>query len=263
MESLLDMDWTEKYRPKSLSQVLGNPQAVQTMRRWAKAWNEGVPEKRALILHGPPGIGKTSAALVLGEEMGWRVLELNASDTRNQENIKKVSGATLYESFSEEGKLSSVRAGQRTLVIFDEADNLYERRRASEAEKEFSDKGGKEEIVKTVQNTLQPVILIANDLYGLTKNSPLKRLSIEVGFRKLNAYSMRKALMSICQKEGVDYSPDAIEWLVKQADGDLRGAINDLQSAARTGKYLSRELVEDLGMRDTKISIFRALEKIF
>ena len=263
LRSLEDMDWTEKYRPKNLGEVMGNLEVVRTMKRWGQSWKGGVPEKKALILYGPPGVGKTSAALALAAEMDWRVIELNASDTRNAESIKNVSGATLYESFSDEGAFTLAREGKRTLLVFDEADNLYVRRAASEGEAEFTDTGGKEEIIKTIVNTRQPVILIANDYYQLTKNSPLKRLCLGLRFNRLNPYSMRKALALICRKEDVDCTPDALDWLVRQAGGDLRGAINDLQSAARVGGQIDYERVADLGLRDTSVTIFDAMEKIF
>ncbi len=267
MEDRALVDWTEKYRPKNLNQVLGNPQAVQTMRRWARDWMEGIPSKRALILYGAPGIGKTSAALALAQEFGWRIIELNASDARNEENIQKVTSATLYESFSSEGALSSVREGHRTLIVFDEADNLYERKggpkAGAESSSDFSDKGGKAEITRTIRKTHQPVILIANDYYGLTKNSSFKSLCLSIQFKAVNRQSMKKALAGICKNEGVAYETAALDWLINQAGGDLRGAINDLQSAARLGTTLTEELVSDLGLRDTKVSIFTALDRIF
>ena len=76
----MEQDWTEKYRPTSLSDVLGNAKAVNTLLRWARDWEHGPPAKPALILAGSPGIGKTSTALALASEMGWGVIELNASD---------------------------------------------------------------------------------------------------------------------------------------------------------------------------------------
>src|SRR2546421_12534611 len=74
--------WVEKYRPKDLDDVAGNPTAVAELRKWAAAWQRGRPEKHAVILQGPPGIGKTSAALALANEMRWSVVEMNASDSR-------------------------------------------------------------------------------------------------------------------------------------------------------------------------------------
>ena len=258
-----DMDWTEKYRPKNLGEVLGNIQAVKTLRWWGSSWKKGIPQKKALILYGPPGIGKTSAALALANDMGWRTIELNASDTRNQENIKKVSGASIYESFGDDGSFTTVRDGLRTLIVFDEADNLYVRRGGEAGESEYNDKGGREEIIKTIRNTSQPIILIANDYYTLTKNSPLKQLCTSIQFRALEAQSVRRALSFICRKEGLKCDADAIDWLVRQADGDLRGALNDLQSAARVQDHITKEMVDDLGLRDTPVTIFKAVERIF
>ena len=85
-------DWTEKYRPASLAQVVGNDRAVRTMRRWADSWENGAPKKKALVLKGEPGTGKTSAALALAEDYGWDVIEMNASDHRNADSIRRVAG---------------------------------------------------------------------------------------------------------------------------------------------------------------------------
>jgi len=61
-------DWTEDYRPKSLDEVVGNERALIELTKWASLWNSGIPKKRALILSGKPGIGKTSCALALAND---------------------------------------------------------------------------------------------------------------------------------------------------------------------------------------------------
>src|SRR5881296_3997052 len=104
--------WVEKYRPKDLDDVAGNPTAVAELRKWAAAWQRGRPDKKAVILQGPPGIGKTSAALALAKEMGWSVVEMNASDSRNAEAIRKVAtrGAVL-QTFSDTGEFLEIEKG--------------------------------------------------------------------------------------------------------------------------------------------------------
>ena len=78
-------DWTEKYRPQSLDDVIGNERAITALRNWAEKW-KGIktPKTRAIILIGKPGTGKTSSALALAHDYHWIPIELNASDARNE-----------------------------------------------------------------------------------------------------------------------------------------------------------------------------------
>jgi replication factor C large subunit len=122
-------DWTEKYRPKTLRDIIGNDRSISILRAWAERWNQGkIPEKRAAILSGKPGIGKTSSALALASDLGWTVLELNASDARNETSIRQVATAgAINETFDDAGGFTPSRKGGRKLIILDEADNLYEK----------------------------------------------------------------------------------------------------------------------------------------
>ena len=119
-------NWTEKYRPQSLEEIIGNHQALMTMREWGRNWQQGKPKKKALVLVGGPGVGKTSAALALAHDMGWEQVELNASDARNERIIKKIALAGgINETFTTEGSFVSSKKGKNKLIILDEADNLY------------------------------------------------------------------------------------------------------------------------------------------
>ncbi|MFC6725228.1 AAA family ATPase, partial [Halobium palmae] len=69
-------DWTEKYRPSTLSEVRGNDSARDEFEEWARSWDD---HRKAVVLHGSPGVGKTSAAHALAADMGWETVELNAS----------------------------------------------------------------------------------------------------------------------------------------------------------------------------------------
>jgi len=247
--------WTEKYRPKSLSDILGNATAIKDLREWAESWNHGKPEKKAAILAGKPGTGKTSAALALAEDMHWQVIEMNASDARNAEAVRKVATrGARFQTFLSDGSYVKAEEGGRKLIILDEADNLFGN----------EDRGGIGAIAETTQKTGQPIILIANDLYELTRrSSSLKRLCKTIKFQRLHISSIKSALKRICKSEGIAVDDETLEHIAGKAQGDLRSAINDLQSIAEGKTEITHEDAAVLGNRDTEGSVFEALVEIF
>ena len=114
---------SERLRPARLDELIGNPRARAELRAWAERWDsEKPPAHRAAVLSGPPGVGKTSAALALAAEFGWSVVEMNASDARNERSIDQVAGRasithTLMDSSGGHGR-------PRALILLDEADSL-------------------------------------------------------------------------------------------------------------------------------------------
>lgn len=247
--------WAEKYRPKSLDEVVGNPAAVAELRKWADAWARGRPDKKAVILQGDPGVGKTSAALALANEMAWALIEMNASDSRNAEAIQRVATrGSVLQTFSPTGEFLRTQQGGRKLIVLDEADNVFGR----------EDKGGISAIVSLIQNTRHPVVLIANDYYALTRrSSSLRRLCRTIKFQPVNRAAMKSLLRGIAVKEDVQVDEDVLEFIIERSQGDLRSALNDLESIAIGNKVLREHATESLGYRDRERSIFAALEEIF
>ncbi|MEK6987565.1 MAG: replication factor C large subunit [Candidatus Thermoplasmatota archaeon] len=247
--------WTEKHRPKTLDEVVGNPTAIAELRRWAQGWARGHPDKRAVILQGDPGVGKTSAALALANEMGWPVTEMNASDSRNAGAIQKVANrGSVLQTFSPTGEFLRTDQGGRKLIVLDEADNVFGR----------EDQGGITAIVSMIQETKQPVVLIVNDYYALTRrSSSLRRLCRTIRFKAINRVTMKNLLRTICAQENVAVTDEVLDFIVERSEGDLRSALNDLESIAIGKQSLDGDATRSVGYRDRKRTIFTALEEIF
>jgi replication factor C large subunit len=248
-------EWTEKYRPKSLSDIVGNEMAAQAVKRWGESWKNGIPHVKALILRGEPGIGKTSAALALARDMGWDFIEMNASDHRNAASIKKVAGAgSVSQTFTLDGEFLSTAKGKRKLIIMDEADNLFGR----------EDYGGAKAIVDVVRESAQPMVLIVNDYRELTRKSPaVKNLALTVVFKRLAPRSIITVLRSISSKEGVEVVDAVLARIAENSGGDMRAAVNDLQMLVEGRTVVRLEDPDALGKRNQEKELNAALYAIF
>jgi replication factor C large subunit len=249
------VEWTEKYRPRTLGDVVGNNKAVQSLLSWARSWDSSkLPKKRAVILAGSPGVGKTSAAHALASDMGWGVIELNASDTRNADAIKRVATAgALNQTFTDTGEFLTSDAGGRKLIILDEADNMHGN----------ADRGGVRAILETIRMTRQPITLIVNDLYNLTRHSStFKTQCLTIKFSSISARSIKPVLRRIAVAEHVDVEDATLETIAQRTSGDLRSAINDLQALSEGRSYVGTEDVDAVGKRDNRVTMYEAIRTI-
>ncbi|GGN97854.1 replication factor C large subunit [Haloarcula pellucida] len=234
------MDWTEKYRPSTLSEVRGNNKARDALKEWADTWES---HHEAVVLHGTPGVGKTSAAHALANDMGWPTIELNASDSRTKDVIEQVAGEA-----AKSGTLTAGGAGRR-LVVMDEADNIHGN----------ADRGGARAIASLVKEANQPMILIANEYYEMSNS--LRNNCQDIEFSAVQKRSIVPVLRDICRKEGVEYTDAVIEDIAEQNSGDLRGAIKDLQATAEGRDRIEADDYVS-GERDTSEGIFEYLDVV-
>ncbi|WP_276253417.1 replication factor C large subunit [Halomontanus rarus] len=233
-------DWTETYRPSTLSEVRGNNKARDQLREWAETWAD---HRKSVILHGSPGVGKTSAAHALANDMGWPVMELNASDDRQADVIKRVAGEA-----SKTGTLTAGGAGRR-LVILDEADNFHGN----------ADYGGAREVTRVVKEANQPIVLVANEFYDMSQS--LRNNCETIEFRDVSKRSIVPVLRDICRREGIDFDEGALEKIADSTSGDLRSAVNDLQAIAEGAERLTEDDVVT-GERDRTEGIFDFLDTL-
>ena len=260
-------DWTEKYRPKSLDEVVGNDKAIIELRKWAGSWDNNIPKYRAVVLSGKPGIGKTSCAIACANDFGWTYIELNTSDARNALKIKTVATyGAINETFSNDGSFKSTLKGERKLIILDEADNLYDRVNGpTELTRDLSDRGGKKAIIETVKRTNQPIILIVNDYYNLIKGGgeALKNLCKLIRFYNPYSSSVFNLLKKICINEDISIDTLVLKSISDRCKGDIRSAINDLESICANRSNVDMKSLSVLGYRDREKDIFTALREIF
>ncbi len=233
------MDWAEKYRPAHLADIVGNTTPVRQIAEWAKTWTR---RSRPLLIYGKPGIGKTSCAYALAHDMNWEVIELNASDQRTAAVIERIAG--------EGSTTASLTGSSRKLIVLDEADNLQG----------SADRGGAKAIIGCIKQAQQPMILIANDLYGL---SPEIRARCEpVQFKAVPARSIAPRLKYLCSAEKIACSDAAVHAIAESAEGDIRSAVNMLYASA-----IGRDSLDDsqvhTSQKDERVSIFSLISAIF
>ncbi|MBT0159616.1 replication factor C large subunit [Candidatus Bathyarchaeota archaeon A05DMB-2] len=240
-----DVLWVEKYRPQKIADVIGNEEAKATFVEWLKS---KCRKKKAVLLYGPPGVGKTALVNAAANEFGFRIIEMNASDTRTEKAINKVAApATSFvglDTFSTGGK--------GNLVFLDEVDGV--------AGKE--DRGGIGAIVRIVEESRVPVIMAANDP-DLEKIRPLKKVSVLIRFHQVRIPLIIETLRRICRMEHVEAEFEALERIAQNSRGDMRSAINDLQSLAEAGKVLTLQDTMVLSSRNKDIGVEETLRSFF
>lgn len=211
------MMWSEKYRPKSLEEMVGNEEARVMVYDWLMNWKNGM---KPLLLVGPPGTGKTTIAYAAARQIGYSVIELNASDTRTKSELSK----RLQMIFS------TSLTGENRIILLDEVDGLYGR----------ADTGGLEYLVEHLEELPTPVLLAAND----TESEQVKKLSKKARLVRMNRIPSRLAelyLRRVLEAEGIALEDDDIRRIVDASKGDMRLLLNTAQMHAEAG---SREVPE-------------------
>ena len=243
-----DLLWVEKYRPKKIEDIIGNEEAKATFVEWLKTKRRS---KKAVLLYGPPGVGKTALVNAASREFGFTIIEMNASDTRSEKAINAVAKpATSYVAL--DNFTTSQTQGKGNLLFLDEVDGIAGN----------EDRGGVGAIIKIVEEARTPVIMAANDP-DVEKLRPLKKVCLLVRFQQIRIPLVIALLQKICLLEHVNSEFEALERIAQNSRGDVRSAINDLQSLSKEKHTLTLQDTVMLSSRNKDISMDDTLRGFF
>ncbi|KAI9832329.1 MAG: hypothetical protein M1826_002015 [Phylliscum demangeonii] len=230
-----DRLWTVKYAPSAMTQICGNKGQVEKLQRWLREWPKsqrihfkkaGIDGSfcyRAILIHGPPGIGKTTAAHLVARLEGYDVVESNASDTRSKKLVETglrgvLDGTSLLGYFASDQ--AKVEAGKKKLVlIMDEVDGMS-----------AGDRGGVGALAAVCKKTNIPMILICNER-RLPKLRPFDHVTYDLAFRRPTTQDIRSRIASICYREGLKLPTPVIDALIEGSHADIRQIINMISAA--------------------------------
>ncbi|EEB13952.1 Replication factor C subunit, putative [Pediculus humanus corporis] len=248
-----DILWVEKYKPKSTKAIIGQggeKSNVKKLTYWLQNWHLNHSTKndkkltkpapwntnddgsyfKAALLSGPPGVGKTTSAYLICQELGFDIVEFNASDTRSKRLLQE-EVSDLLTSKSLQGYFDGNRSTfKKQVLLMDEVDGMSGN----------EDRGGVQELIQLIKQTKIPIIGICND-----RNHPKMRSLVnycfDIRFQRPPIKQIKAAMLSICFKEKINISGDSLEELIVSSNHDLRQVLHRLSLLTFVEKSLSEE----------------------
>lgn len=227
---------TEKYRPNTLSEIKGQDSAIEKLKIFFTSYARGLTKKKAILFAGPAGTGKTSLAIALAKELQYELFELNASDLRNRKKLDEVMKPSTEQ--------SSLFAKSK-IILIDEVDGVT-----------ATEYGGLAELIVLIERSQFPIIVTCNDIWQ-SKFSLLRQKCELVSIKEVSYLDTLELLKDITKKENKTLSESILKVIAARARGDLRAALNDLQSIIEL-----ENPEEDFALREKSQSIFEAIKEI-
>ncbi|KAJ7584883.1 purine nucleotide binding protein [Mycena floridula] len=256
--------WTSRYAPTNLKEICGNKGQIEKLQQWLTDWPASVkanfkkPGKnamntfRAVLISGPPGIGKTTSAHICARMAGFTPIEVNASDSRSKKLVE--SGININNT-SLDGFVTGSTATapgmvvtDRTCLIMDEVDGMS-----------AGDRGGVGALNALIKKSKIPIICIANDK-SAQKLKPLLNTTFGMSFSRPTAAMVRSRLMTIIFKEKMQVPGNVLDQLIASSQSDIRQVLNMLSTWKLSSNTMSFDEGKDLARMNEKHSILSPFE---
>ncbi|XP_045453780.1 replication factor C subunit 1 [Melitaea cinxia] len=263
--------WVDKYKPQNLKQIIGQhgeASNVKKLLNWLTKWyanrkaklpkpnpwakNDDGGYYKAALLSGPPGVGKTTTVSLVCKELGFDMVEFNASDTRSKNLIKdQISDLLTTTSLSGYAKGNSGKGAvtKKHVLVMDEVDGMAGN----------EDRGGLQELISLIKSTSVPIICMCNDRNS-EKMRTLVNYCYDLRFTRPRLEQIKAAMMSICFKEGLKLPGDALSQLITASGNDVRQTLHRLALCAASPHVCSDA---SSVRKDVKTSPWEAIRKVF
>lgn len=263
-----DCSFVDKYKPTSIAQIIGQQGATghaQKLMHWLNRWHSNNDGKKkhakpspwaknndgsafkAALLSGSPGVGKTTTAHLVCQELMFDIVEFNASDTRSKRLLKEeVSSLISNKSLAGYLNGTETKVSMRHVLIMDEVDGMAGN----------EDRGGVAELIALIKESRIPVICMCND-----RNHPkirsLANHCFDLRFHKPSLQQVRSAMMTICFKEGIKLEAGAIDEIISGTGNDIRQTLNHLAlySASKDVKLSTTDAKKNAQMSEKDVKI--------
>jgi len=190
--------WVDKYTPSTMADIIGHKEPIQQLTQFLQTGRGGI------LIVGPPGIGKTTTVHVVARELGYKVAEHNASDTRS---ISLLRGMIAL----------GMKRLQKEVIVMDEVDGLSG----------GGERGGIGELADLIRKSNVPIVCIANQLPPKLK--PLQNACQVIKFHRPVKSTIATALLGIVKKEGLTVTKAELEGMCETSGNDIRSILNRLQ----------------------------------
>uniref|UniRef100_A0A7N6BL04 Replication factor C subunit 1 n=1 Tax=Anabas testudineus TaxID=64144 RepID=A0A7N6BL04_ANATE len=267
--------WVDKYRPRSLKTVIGQQgdhscanKLLQWLRNWHKNHSGGASKFgkfggkddgsgfKAALLSGPPGVGKTTTAALVCEELGFSYVEMNASCTRSKNSLKEVVAESLNNTSIENFyKGTSQTVSSKHVLIMDEVDGMAGN----------EDRGGIQEMINLIKSSKIPIIFMCNDR-NHQKIRSLANYCFDLRFQRPRVEQIKGAMMSIAFKEGIKIPPPALNEIILASNQDVRQVIHNLSMWSAKDKVMTYDQCKSdaaSARKDMKLGPFDVCRKVF